>query len=346
MIRNETTGANKWTTQTSGTATVGKNQIMVVSGPEVNAILPKDRFDQFDVKTIALPTGGIAYGSLSQSSSHSATSISGAFATYVKQADQRLATLIRELPSDFENYLVISNGGRYMVSPFVTGNMNGAPGIFLDKPNLVSTDSTSGLYIVISPDRVPEWAKWENGYTVSQATLTGYARWTRNYLTSAPSWWGEIERFAERLMVGYPANVGGNVGEYQYNAFFPISIPVQIISESYPNLTTVYRQWDYDYVTPPTTLAADLLAAQNWIPYEGTITTVSETVDGAQALANKYNIANGIASLATIGALPKRVDYNLETGTRAIQLGAPARVDFGSLAGKFRRSPKDNIVYI
>jgi len=47
---------------------------------------------------------------------------------------------------------------------------------------------------------------------------------------------------------------------------------------------------------------------------------------------------------ATMGALARSVSYDLLRKRRTITFGAPARVDFGSLASKFRRNARDNVV--
>jgi hypothetical protein len=346
VTRNVTTGANTWATQTSGTSVPGKNQILVTSGPEVADFLPKDRFDQVAIQTFTMPTGGIPIGILTTSSPHSATGVTGAAKDFALQNDENLATMIREFGTSFSSYLILSNGGRYLVSLFTTGNLNGAPGVFLDKPNLISKAATAGLFVVNSADPIPDWLKWENGYTVQDATFTAYVRYTRGALTAAPSWWDEAIRRAESVLVGYPANTGGSTGQQQYNAFFPINIPCKLVSVSHPALTTIYRQWDYDYVNPPAGLATALLGTQNWIPYEGQIRLVADAVDGIQDLYRKYNVSGSLAAHAAMGALPKRLQYDITQGRKTIELGAPARTDFGSLASRFRRSPKDNIIYI
>jgi hypothetical protein len=346
VTRNTTTGANTWATQTSGTAVPGKTQIMVTSGPEVADFLPKDRFDQVQIRNFAMPTGGIAIGTLTTSSPHSATSVSGAAKDFAVQNDEEIATMIREFGSSFSGFLHLSNGGRYNTSLYTTGNLNGAPGINLDRPNLISKAATSGLFVVMSNAPIPDWLEWENGYTVTDATFTGYIRYTRDAQTSDPVWWQEAIRRAEQVMVGYKANVSSTANSFQYNAFFPIAIPCKLVSVSHASLTTLYRQWDYDYVNPPAGLAAALLGAQNWIPYEGSIQLVADAVDGVQDLYRKYNVAASLTPHATMGALPKRIQYDIARGRKSIDLGAPARVDFGTLASRFRRSPKDNIVYL
>lgn len=345
--RNSTTGDNQFAEQTSGTPAAGKNQIMVVSGPEVVDFLPKDASNTTQIQTFSMPTGGISIGTLTTSSPHSATSVTGNPKTFVTQNAQEIATMIREFGSSFSSYLFLSNGGRFMVSNYPTGNMTGALGIFLDKPNLISKDSTSGMYVIMSGGIVPDWLEDENGYTITDATFTGYMRYTRNSLTAEPAWWDEASRRAERTLVGYEANYsGGTSGYQQYNAFFPISIPCKLISFNFTTLTTIYRAWAYDYINPPAGLAAALLGAQNWVPYEGQISLVADAVDGAQALDKKYNLAAGYSPHATMAALAKRITYDVTRGRKIISLGAPARTDFGTLASRFRRHPKDNIIYL
>ena len=347
VTRNTTTGAQQWATQSSGTAAPGKNQIIVVSGPETVDFLPVNKDNSVSLQTFAMPTGGIALSTLTSSSTHTASVITGEIATFVKANDPAIATMIREFGSEFSSYLSLSNGGRFLVSIYTTGNMNGAPGIFLDKPNLISKESVSGMYVVSATTKLPQWMTDENGYVIRDATLSGFLRYTRNYQTTEPSWWAEGQKRAVESLQGYIANTSGQTsGSYQNNLFFQFAIPVQVIDTAFAGLTTVYRAWDYDYIQPPAGLAAALLAAQNWIPWDGNIQTVADTVDGAQDLLKKYNVAGSLTACSTMAALPRAITYDIARGRKTIRLGAPARTDFGSLASRFRRSPKDNITYL
>lgn len=346
--RNATTGATEYQEQTSGTPAAGKNQVIVISGPEIGDFLPEDKDNTTQVQTFTMPTGGTAIGSIDTSTGHSATAVTGNARTFAITRDEQIATLSREYGTDFTNNLFLSNGGHFLVSAFITGNLSsGAQGILLDRPNLISVDSTTGMFPIFSGGLVPDWLEDENGYTVTDATFVAYVRYTAGPLPSVPVFWDECVRRAERTIIGYPANTGSSSSSsYQYNAFFLVRIPCKLISASFASLTTIYRAWAYDYVQPPAGLADGLLAAQDWVPYEGRIRTAYDDVDGAQALHKKYRLAGGYAPHATMDALPKTVRYDIERGRREIILGAPARVDFGSLAQRFRRHPKDNIVYI
>lgn len=347
VTRNATTGFNTWATQTSGTSTPGKNQILVTSGPEAAAFLPRDRYDQVQIQSIAMPTGGYAIENLTSSTAHTATSITGAFKTFVLANDVPLASMIRQYGSSFSNYLVLSNGGRYLVSADSSGGDSGAHSFLLDKPTLLAKTSPTGFYVVTSAATIPDWATWENGYSVMQATLTGYVRYTKNNAgTAIETWWYDAVAKAFDAQVGWQYGVSSGATDYQRNLFFQFSIPVQLIGTLFSSLTTVYRQWDYDYVTTPAGLAAALVSAQDWVPWEGRIQTVADSVNGAQDLDKKWNVANALPACASMAALPKSIVYDIERGRKSINLGSPARTDFGSLAARFRRSPKDNITYL
>ncbi len=345
--RDSTTGDATWNSQASGTPTTGKNQIVVISGPEVNDFLPEEKDSQIELKTFAMPTGGTALSSLTESSTHSATDAGADILAFVKDREPIIAGFIREFGSDFGDYLIVSNGGRFNVSNFTSGSLNGAPRQDLDKPNLVSTESTSGLYVVSNQEQVPDWLADENGLTVVRASLTGWLRYTRYPEEDAPDFWQWIGDRAVRQMTGYLPNVSGQTsGEFQRNTFFEFSIPAILVSQAYATLTTVYRQWAFDYIQPPAGLAGNLQGAQDWIPHEGRIRTVADEVDGSPDLNKGINISNGRASLATMKALPKSIVYEIQRGRKTTNLGPPARADFGTLANRFKRHPKDNITYL
>jgi hypothetical protein len=103
---------------------------------------------------------------------------------------------------------------------------------------------------------------------------------------------------------------------------------------------------DYDYLSPPAGLAAGLAAAQNWVPWEGPITIVGDQASGDNLLDRSLNLTGTLAPCATMAALQRRTTHELLTGRTTIELGAPARADFGTLANRVRRQPRDNIVLL
>jgi hypothetical protein len=105
-------------------------------------------------------------------------------------------------------------------------------------------------------------------------------------------------------------------------------------------------EFTYDFLVPPAGLAAGLQAAQNWVPWEGPITLIADQVTASNLLAAKYNLAGTVAAAATMQTLARSVSHDIMAGRTTIDLGAPARADFGTLTSRIRRQPRDNIVYL
>jgi hypothetical protein len=107
----------------------------------------------------------------------------------------------------------------------------------------------------------------------------------------------------------------------------------------------LYRAADYSFIAPPANLAANLLGAQNFTPYEGQITLVEETAGGTRYRGCKVNLAGSLSALSTMGALVAGETIDLKTGSTTIDLGTPPRLDYRTLVDRIRKTPQDNIVF-
>jgi hypothetical protein len=107
----------------------------------------------------------------------------------------------------------------------------------------------------------------------------------------------------------------------------------------------LYRPADYSFISPPTNLAANLLAAQNFVPYEGEIALTQETVGAVRYRGCKINVDNSLTPHATMGALVSAETLDLKQGTTQITLGTPPRVDYRTFVDRIRKTPQDNIVF-
>jgi hypothetical protein len=112
------------------------------------------------------------------------------------------------------------------------------------------------------------------------------------------------------------------------------------------NSKLVYRSGDYSFINPPAGLADNLLSAQNWTPYEGSITLEEQDAGATRYRGKKININNSVSSHSTMGALVNGESIDIESGRTTISLGAPARNDYRTLVDKIRKTSQDNIVYI
>ena len=93
-------------------------------------------------------------------------------------------------------------------------------------------------------------------------------------------------------------------------------------------------------------LAANLKAAQDWLPYAGSITLVEEDVGGTRYMGTKVNLTNTLPAYASMGALVAGVNLDIATGTTTIELGQPPRLDYRTFVDRIRKTSQDNIVYL
>jgi len=107
----------------------------------------------------------------------------------------------------------------------------------------------------------------------------------------------------------------------------------------------LYRTADYSFIAPPANLAANLLAAQNFTPYEGSISLVEETAGGTRYRGCKVNVSGSLSALSSMGALVAAETIDIPTGTTSIDLGTPPRLDYRTLVDRIRKTPQDNIVF-
>lgn len=335
--RDPATGKMEWGRQLSGTGTPGKRQIIVTSGPEPVDFLPADPEDEIVITSLPIYRSSVHLGNLSPSSSHRDVTYAGSLSGFILDKSDIAARLTAAGYT-----LRVSDGGKFVVSNYANGNLNGASYYLADGVGVFSRLPTTGMFVVTSHDRLPSWVEHEAGYTVTEANLTG-CLYYKEILSSAPNLWPWMVDNADAAFVGYTANTGSD--PYQYSAHFSFSIPVLLISAEFPTVT-LRRPNAYEYVEPPPGMAAGLLAAQDWTPWTGTISLAAQTTDGRNDLAGAHNVANALPACAAMRALASSSAHDIYRGRRVITLGAPARTDFLSLASKFKRNPKDNIIFV
>jgi hypothetical protein len=107
----------------------------------------------------------------------------------------------------------------------------------------------------------------------------------------------------------------------------------------------LYQPADYSFIAPPANLASNLLASQNFTPYEGQITLVEDTAGGTRYRGCKVNVSGSLPALSTMGALVAAETIDIGTGITTIDLGTPPRLDYRSLVDRIRKTPQDNIVF-
>lgn len=125
-----------------------------------------------------------------------------------------------------------------------------------------------------------------------------------------------------------------------------VTVRVAFVNQTWATDTALYRAEDYSYVSPPVGLAANMLAAQNWLPHEGTVTLVQDDPLALSYTGCVLNVLGGLPEWATMKTLVRGVTVDLMTGRSTLQVGSPARIAFQDMIGRFRRTGSENIVFV
>lgn len=330
VVRNPTTGLPGYATQADGVAATGKRQIVTISGPEIVDFLPLDDFASYAIQT------GAASGA--------------ALASYVTSRDpETAATGVGWDIGNGATYTLLTNYS------YTSGWTAGAsvtqvtrPTSFLKKSG--GAASLTGKTILLT-EGLPEWVKRELGLTFEEIEITGDLvngfLLNNNLGTSFPSpadtplpaWYDSVTYYN-----GFSG--GASVGSRQKwrFSFHRFSVSAVLVNASWGSLTALYRPWDYDYLSPPAGMAAGIRASQDWVPWEGQFTEVADEVTGANLLHRTIHLVGCLPACATMAAMLRGVSHDLMRGRTVYELGAPARLDFGTAVGRVAVSPQDVII--
>jgi hypothetical protein len=147
-------------------------------------------------------------------------------------------------------------------------------------------------------------------------------------------YWGESKPIGDTVAEGI--KVFFNYLDFEVDAILTTS--------NFATPQTIYKPQDYEYVSPPASLASNLRTAQNFTPYEGSIRLVYSAIPSlANVMQYKVRLVGSQASFATADALVRAATFDLASSSLDLELGAPSRFSFSALGGKVRQTPQTNI---
>ena len=316
FVDRDTQGRTKFQVQTSGTNQMAKRQIITISGPELDTFLPNDLFDS-QVLTVVPNLTNFVHDS-------DPLCVSAA-------ANAAISRLPISIAASNLTYWT-------SVAPRISAKYSFGGTVFKD-----SGGGTLTGYNILTSSPPANWStiNWRQGTLT--ATMWGRHRYSVQGVGTypTPAYWANAG-FTE-VAYGYETSAN-NSDIYKWFAK-TIYISCNATNQVSSSLT-IYREADYSFIAPPADLSANLLAAQNWIPYEGAITLEEEDVGATRYVGNKINLINSIPAYSTMGALVSGESLEIESGRTTISLGAPARNDYRTLVDKIRKTSQDNIVYV
>jgi len=388
FVQRNQEGRTVYNTQTSGTATNGRVQIITVSGPELDTFLPNELFDSVAINVhttvplFLLNTADFApavklglnassplnYGSVRYGGYISASQYSG-FTTYTTRAPS--------FTDAAGNTITLPSGAwisQDKQADWLAEFLGGQP------VNIIGTVSQFGFV----GDPIPSWAEalgmnatwfpywlqqpgWNQYqvysadykpvgiYTATPPHVTGNVVARTNTTITLASTASSIDGFyvgatitAQNMPTNPPRTVTAYDGTTKIITF------ASVTNSQRPNTgtpytlrnITIYKPADYSFVFPPANLASNLVAAQNYVPYEGGITVVNEVAGGTRYRGTKINIVGSLSEHSTMGALVAEESINIATGQTTITLGTPPRLDYRTFVDRIRKTAQDNIVYL
>lgn len=292
-----------------------KRQNVTVSGPENDSFLPGEQYQSASLRTL----GAIPW-------------------SYVKTADE----LVKDIITNFGDFEMTPSDG----IPITLGNAPSSPTIIKTyTPAIPRFYNNEGIlaagYYALVEGTIPDW--FSQYGTVIQGAVKGQYQY---------QWLGEDDldevsdpvyqlslRQPLAAISGWPA-IGINKRNY---VFYDVNLPLTLINVDYTVLTEIWKRQDYEFLEPPTGLAGNLYAAQQWLPFEGRARFAPRALNVAGP-GELVSVTGDVpAEWPTANALVKQVEWDLRLGEARVDIGFSLRTDATALLDKFRRSASDNI---
>ena len=342
-------GRPEFVEQASGSAVTGRIQTIGLSGKELDTFLPPDDYQTFIAQTKPL---------------NNSTNIRNAIIALIPQvAESR--TKFSLSPREGTTDVTLANDeslwffNRTPVDGFTSHYSLKQPAYQVrDAATGTVITSFTGKNLVIKAD-TPDWAN--RVYANAQKVKVTGRIYRVQIITTRTSFnatpvngaveplWSQAFPWVRQDPTGYFSGTGqAAVGKQDSTdislLYLDFEVDAILTTSTYSSPQTIYKVQDYEYLAPPASLASNLLSAQNFDPYEGSIRLVQSNLGGlTNYLQYKFRISGAQTGLATADALPRAVTWDIAGVSLDVEIGAPARFAFGVLGGKVRQTPQTNI---
>lgn len=189
------------------------------------------------------------------------------------------------------------------------------------------------------------WTKDGIEYLPVRVTSTVISTWTGEVGDTIPDppKWARLVGARQRSIIKWVGEVGGAV---ELLVVWEATVSASVIACRGLSTGTLIRKEDWGWYNLPSTLAADLLASQNFVPWEGTVSTVQEELSHNNPVGCKLNVTEWVPETATMGALITGCTIVPRTGEVIYQCGPPLRHSFLDLVNRFRQRGSDNYYWL
>lgn len=325
-----------WAEQTSGTAAPGKVWRVTVSGPEVVDFLPPGGAGGDEITIDVTYTSDVA--GLTSALKKKVPGFTSLLSTWPEggfnwQFRVTTFTTTRDLTSFQDGQ--IKTGGKSWSNPTLP---TGKKFVFfaegLEPPEWAVTDYGLTKYSVAQ-------MRWIDGNTGGSTPALNIERRQALLQTLGASWYWYASSSTSDT-VSSPESYLWVTKEFEAGEMDIWMIPTASIPGS--GKLTRGAADGFDFLNPTTGLAANLLAASNWLPWRGRVVLQPDAVTPENLLSRKFSIAGHTTALASAGALPKSYRRDLANGTLTIELGAPDRKSNRTLVNRTQINPQAAVI--
>ena len=127
----------------------------------------------------------------------------------------------------------------------------------------------------------------------------------------------------------YSGNEGSS--DVQRYSFHFADTSVLLINASIPLPIKIYRADNFSFVSQPQGLAGQLMATQNFLPYEGELGIAEEDLGVTRYRGKVINLNGALTEHQSMKALVQAVDLDIMSGRSSISLGVPSRLSYQNL---------------
>lgn len=308
-----------WENYTAGESTTGlpRRQPVLTSGPELDTFLPPSFTDSVEVKSSLLKVSGVVKSAV------------------FEQYDERLKS------AGAGPFIV----GEFSVAVYPSGTYT-MPSI---TPRIVDNDGNaipSEYTYYLTKGEIKDW--WvADGIKhvmakISSTLFEGPATYALTDPEPDPPAWFETIGGQKYY---YQTLVSGTLTNHVVYAL-TVTVNVPLVTKAWALETTLIRKEDYYFVNPPADLADNLLATQDWLPYQGTVSYVATTIPSGHAVGGVLNIAGLMPEMTGMKAMISGYKVHHATGETTLTLGAPGRLTYRDLVNRFRQNGADNVVML
>jgi hypothetical protein len=185
---------------------------------------------------------------------------------------------------------------------------------------------------------------WGSYQRVTGYNASGYPVFT-TYALSETGW-----RFLQIAAISQVIeNLARSPASYSASTRFWATYPAKL-SATMINLpltaATFYRPPDYDFIAPPANLAANLAAAQNFLPWEGAVEFPNPDIGNRSFAGRILRVGGGPPDWASMNALVQSHTMDFFSLRESVNCGIPPRLSSLNLTQKVRPNGQANITYL